>query len=182
MNEETVSISETDRDRVERVRREAAYRQGKVPEPAPLPPTIAKEAAAVVMDPKNPHLSIYREFRAGLITFDEMQSAIDTQVCADLKIINQYKYKILPEKPQALRDAEQEICLQTARMGEMKKKEVMKDFQITAQEQFKSYYRAVEKVNEENLSNLHTLKEMLERQRTKNTVFASRIQDVIDTH
>lgn len=163
---------------VEKVRQDAAYRNGKAPAGVSV---IAADASAVVMDPKNPHLSIFREFRAGLITFDEMQEAIDCQVCQP-ESLEEYRYKILPDKPVELHNAEQEIAMQCARMGEIKRREVMKDFQITVEEQFKAYFKAVDKIKEINMSNLYTLKEMLDRQRDKNPVFAARLQAAIDTH
>ena len=79
-------------------------------------------------------------------------------------------------------DAEHEITMQTLRMNEVKKLEVMRDFNSSARDRFKAYYKALDRIEELNRSNLHTLKDIHARQKDKNQLFAARLLAVIDTH
>ena len=188
MTEETVSLvgsapvrTPNDKEYVEKVRQDIAYRSGFIPAIVPTVLTAKDPIAAVVMDPKNPHLSLYRELRAGIISFAEFQEALDCQVCQP-HVLDGFKYHRKPEKPQALMDAEHEITMQTVRMSEVKKYEVMRDFNASARDRFKKYYKDQDRIDELNRSNLHTIQDILSRQKDKNQVFAARLQAVIDTH
>ena len=188
MAEETVSLigsapvkTPHDKEFVEKVRQEAAYKAGKVPAYVPAVVTAKDPIAAVIMDPKNPHLSLYRELRAGIITYAEFQEALDCQVC-QAETLEGFKYQMKPDKPQELMDAEHEVTMQTVRMNEVKKMEIMRDFSASARERFKKYYKDLDRIEELNRSNLHTLRDILARQKEKNQVYAARIQAVIDTH
>lgn len=173
------AIPKEAKEHIEKVRQEAAYRTGQVPQGVPV--IAADNASAVVMDPKNPHLSLYRELRAGIITLEEFQEALDCQMCKP-EILQGFRYILKPEKPKELMDAEHEITMQTVRMNEVKKNEVMRDFNTSARDRFKKYYKELDHNDELNRSNLYTLKDLLSRQQNKNQVFAARIQAVIDTH
>ena len=177
-----LSIPASTKEHIEKVRQDAAYRSGQAPKGVPVvEQTAGAEPVAVVMDPKNPLLSVYRELRAGIISLEECLAAVDAYVCSEEQL-KYFMYTTKPENPEDLSKKENDIAMECARMSDHKRAEVMKDFYAGVQDLFKDYFKKLRKWEMENLSNLHTLRDIMSRVKDKNQIYASRVQAVIDTH
>lgn len=143
---------------------------------------IANVVDAAVMSTANPYLSLFREYRSGLITLDQMIESIDMSICSDVTVLNGFEFKPLPTKPANLVEAE----------GKVREKSLPDEWhsKITdlhrklaaVNDKIAEYLKSVERIKAENLSNLWYLREMLKRQTDKNPVYAGRLRSAVYTH
>lgn len=140
------------------------------------------QGLVVVMDPKNPYLSMYREYIGGVISFEEMQLAIDTQLCNNLEALKAFHWRDTPEKPEALDNAEFDLRRKTETWDKAKRAEAFRALYVEAKNgKFSAYYKALETVEAENKQNLSFILEVYERQHYNET-FKQRLLAVIETH
>lgn len=145
----------------------------------PLPSNAIDE---VVMTTANPYLSLFREYRSGALTLEEMVEAIDTQVCGNDEVLRGYEYRALPSKPDKLIDAEEKVKAKfdpedwQANIHEIRLKLAAVEPTIAA------YLSSLKRIEAENAANLWYLREMLARQAEKNQVFGAKIRQAIYTH
>lgn len=164
-------------------------RMGMAKEPTVIQELIASPGQTqdgkidtVVMNPANPYLSIYREFRAGLISLEEMEESIDLSILNDPKELQGFEFKSEPSKPDILQKAEEEYRAKNPpeqwELGIQKIREKLSQ----KNEKVAYYVRSCERIHSENQSNLYWLNSMLNRQTSKNQLYAAKIREVILTH
>ena len=151
------------------------------PDPKNVERVTRVQSFAVVMDPKNPYLSFYREYIGGVITFAEMQSAIDHQLCSNQEALNAFRWKGEADKPEELDAAEFNLRKKVDGWSKEKKAEAFREFYITAKTgRFSEYFAAVQRIENENRTNLAFILEVYKRQ--TNETFKARLLAIIETH
>lgn len=151
-------------------------------------PAIATSAGAtgaiemMVVNPANPHLSLYREFRAGIIDLATLLETIDASVCGDEKLLKEYEHKSNPSKPAELYDAEEELAKKVDPSELSESLHLLREKIRARSRDVDKYLKTLDHLRAHNASNLAFMREIYERQRDRNQLYAAKVLAVIETH
>lgn len=143
---------------------------------APLP------VEGIVMSPKNPLLSVFREFWAGIITLDDLEELIDVSLCSDERKLLPYHFHQMPSKPAVLEAAENEFRQKHKPEDWEEGIEKIHNRLEKKNEEVHKYLYAIRRKDTDNLSNRWWLRDRLKRQEGKNPIYAARLRVALNSH
>lgn len=151
-------------------------------EPGRLSPeSFGTAGLEIVMDPKNPCLTMFRQLRHGQIDLQEFLLAIDSYVCQDEEILKGMEFVAMPLRPQDFMADEGRMKERIAKYAPDKAREIRDAFYAEARTgKYSSFFHASETTKLRNISSLAFAEDILTRQ--KQTKYGDRIRQIILTH
>lgn len=148
-----------------------------------IPPieNAAGPVDSIIMSPANPYLSLYREYRFGNLSVDELDSNVAIAVCQDEKVLRAFEHKAPPTKPDDLIRKEAEVREKVSPDQWVEALEKLHK-KLSSVPKIDSYLRQGEKIKVENSSNLWWLQSWYSQLKDNHQVYAVRLLAVIETH
>lgn len=139
-------------------------------------------ADQVVLSSSNPDIAVYLEFRAGVISLEEMLTAIYSRILQDDAELQMFEYVRAPLKPVALCDAEADLYKKLDKSQIREGIPLLRDKLSEKDPEIKSYLISLKRSHSQNLSNCLWMKSVYDFFKTRNAVYASKALAVISTH